>query len=1024
MRILVVEDDQLIVEALTIILVRQNYAIEVATDGQTAWSLIERFEYDLLLLDVTLPNLDGMTLCRQVRAKGLTTPILLLTGRDSGHDKAIGLDAGADDYVVKPFDHEELVARIRALLRRGGALSQPILEWGALQFDPSSCDVRYANQPLNLTPKEYGMLELFLRNSRRVFSCDMILEHLWSYDEMPGAEAVRTHIKGLRQKLKAAGANADLIETVYGIGYRLKPLVQPEPHKLSPAVVEESETQTTTQQQTLRQIAAVWERFRGRVSEQVAVLEQAIAAATLDTLTADLKAAAVREAHTLAGSLGTFGLSNGSAIARRLEQTLQSTTPLTCSDMEALGGLLSQLRHAVDHHVTHNLDAGATSAPLPPSPLVLIVGREAQPEGLIQQLQPLAAPYGITTIAASGFASARKTLYHDHPNAVLVDASGSAQLDESLALIAELNQRKPPVPVLLLADQTDVSDRIHLSRSGKHTLLSPSLPIEQIFGSVLRALSQADPSETQVLAVDDDPNTLAVLQTLLQPWGLRVTTLADPRKFWQTLESVAPDLLILDVEMPYFSGTELCQTIRNDSRWSELPIVFLTVHNDAEMINHVFTVGADDFVSKPIVGSELVTRIVNRLQRHTLACRVAQLHRSRSLVEPRIAQNPTQDALKLVQARLATIIDIADDAIICTDQTQRITLFNQGAENIFGYAAHEALGQPLDLLLPVASVQAHRQHVKAFGRSRQPACRMGERQEIYGRRKDGSEFPAEASISQLKAEDTIIYTVYLRDVSDRKQIERMKDEFVSVVSHELRTPLTSIHGSLKLLASGLLSAESERGKRLLHIAVESTNRLVHLINDILDIERIESGQVKMETVACQLLDLIAAAVTLMQPLAEKAGITLLVTSLPVDLRVDRDRIIQTLTNLLSNAIKCSSVGTTVWLKTALIDDPASPRSRVLLVTVEDKGCGIPADKLEVIFERFQQADSSDSRHHDGTGLGLPICRSIVEQHGGRIWVESVVGEGSIFYFTIPLPSGQSNDLEDNLEGQFVAVTSC
>ena len=161
----------------------------------------------------------------------------------------------------------------------------------------------------------------------------------------------------------------------------------------------------------------------------------------------------------------------------------------------------------------------------------------------------------------------------------------------------------------------------------------------------------------------------------------------------------------------------------------------------------------------------------------------------------------------------------------------------------------------MDLLLPLRFSQAHRQHVIDFGKSSNPARRMGERREIFGRRKDGTEFPAEASISKLDVGQETVYTVILRDITERKQIERMKDEFVSVVSHELRTPLTSIHGSLGMLASGLLPTDSEQGKRLLQIATDSTERLVRLINDILDIERIESGKVKMEREICNLAEL-------------------------------------------------------------------------------------------------------------------------------------------------------------------------
>lgn len=517
-----------------------------------------------------------------------------------------------------------------------------------------------------------------------------------------------------------------------------------------------------------------------------------------------------------------------------------------------------------------------------------------------------------------------------------------------------------------------------------------------------------------------------------------------------------------------------------------------------------------------------------------------------------------EEVLRISQARFAGILEIADDAIISVDKAQRIILFNQGAEKIFGYAAAEVMGQPLDVLLPLRYVQAHRHHVVEFAKSSNQARKMTHRPEIFGRRKNGTEFPAEASISRLHLGEEQVFTVILRDITKRKQaeselerlirqnqlilnavgeglcgldtegkitfvnpaavkllgyqmeeligqsihiilphaksdgtpypltaspiyaslrdggvhqvtdevfrrnngtsfpveyvstpiieqgalvgavvtfkditdrqlVERMKDEFISVVSHELRTPLTSIHGSLGMLASGLLSAESERGKRLLEIAVDSTERLVRLINDILDIERIESGKVTMTKQACDAANLISQAADVMQAMAERYGVTLSVSTdfassqwsvVPCQLSVvtsykqrttddgrrttdnvqvwaDSDRIIQTLTNLLSNAIKFSSGGNTVWLSAQRQEDQ-------IVFQVKDRGRGIPADKLDTIFERFQQVDASDSRNQEGTGLGLAICRSIVQQHGGRIWVESVLGEGSTFYFNLPI----------------------
>jgi DNA-binding response OmpR family regulator/HPt (histidine-containing phosphotransfer) domain-containing protein len=347
MKILVVEDDEFTAGALTSVLDKHRYTIEVASDGQAAWELVQAFGYDLILLDVMLPKLDGISLCQKMRTEGYRMPILLLTGRDSSHDKAIGLDAGADDYVVKPFSEEELMARIRALLRRGGAIAQPILEWGGLHLDPSACEVSYETQLLSLTPKEYGILELFLRNPHRVFNCGMIIEHLWPYEEAPGEEAVRTHIKGLRHKLKKAGVSIDPIETVYGIGYRLKPL--------GSVACAETDNQEASQQ-TLVAVAEVWNRFQKRVAEQIAVLDQAAVALADRSLAQELQQKAIQEAHTLAGALGTFGFMEGSQRAREIEHLLQS-------EQAPKARQLHQLVHALRQEIGH----GPTTSTRPPA---------------------------------------------------------------------------------------------------------------------------------------------------------------------------------------------------------------------------------------------------------------------------------------------------------------------------------------------------------------------------------------------------------------------------------------------------------------------------------------------------------------------------------------------------------------------------------------------------------------------------------------------------------------------------------
>ncbi|MBD2460968.1 response regulator [Oscillatoria sp. FACHB-1407] len=613
MKILIVEDDALIANALTEILSDQTYAVEVATDGQTGWDLLETYSYDLVLLDVMLPQLDGISLCKKLRSHHYTMPVLLLTGRDSGHDKAVGLDAGADDYVVKPFDPEELVARIRALLRRGSTVANPILEWGDLCLDPTLCEVTWQGKPVALTSKEYALMELFLRNRRRVFSCGMILEHLWAYDTMPGEEAVRTHIKCLRQKFKAAGIPTDLVETVYGIGYKLKAEPETAPlADLSPANSKQQASSQLTppaeapyQQHMKTAIAGIWERHKDRVSEQISVIEQAAIALAHGKPERELHQQAYQEAHTLAGSLGTFGFMQGSELARQIEGLLKPEKRLKPSNINTLQSLVEQLRHEIDPPVVSPSAASEL-------PVLLIVDRNS---AATKDLVNAANSQGWRTLVSHDLASTRSHLTQHTPAAVLVDPTCLPDTPERLEFLQTLSHSKPAIPILIYTTQDSLSDRLQFAQMKGCTFLHKPLSAQTILDTVQQLRHRETTMEARLMAVDDDPKVLALLQTLLEPWGLHVTTLDDSRRFWETLEQTAPDLLILDVEMPHVGGIELCQVVRNDAQWGGLPILFLTAHTDAEIVNRVFAAGADDFVSKPIVGPELVARIISRLER-------------------------------------------------------------------------------------------------------------------------------------------------------------------------------------------------------------------------------------------------------------------------------------------------------------------------------------------------------------------------------------------------------------------------
>ena len=262
---------------------------------------------------------------------------------------------------------------------------------------------------------------------------------------------------------------------------------------------------------------------------------------------------------------------------------------------------------------------------------------------------------------------------------------------------------------------------------------------------------------------------------------------------------------------------------------------------------------------------------------------------------------------------------------------------------------------------------------------------------------DGREITVEGTLSSRTEQDRVVDVhAIFDDITARRAVERLKDEFVSVVSHELRTPLTSLRGSLGLLTSGQVGELTPAAQRMTTIAVQNTDRLIHLINDILDLERMESGRIPAERELTSLGPIMRDSVEMVAEMAKRHGVVLEWEPVDLALEVDPHRIRQTLVNLLSNAIKFSRPDSTVWMW-------AERREGDVVVRVADEGRGIPNDRLEAIFGRFQQVDASDSREKGGTGLGLAICRTIVTQHGGRIWAESEPGHGATLSFTLPLP---------------------
>jgi DNA-binding response OmpR family regulator/HPt (histidine-containing phosphotransfer) domain-containing protein len=611
MKILLVEDDEAVIALLTKSLTNHRFIVDAVRDGEMGWAYGSTFEYDLIVTDVMLPKLDGIALCQRFREQEYTIPILMLTVQDSSTARVQGLNAGADDYVIKPFDVEELIARIRALLRRCNATPSLLMSWGDLLLDPVTCEVTYNGRSLILTTKEYELIELLLQDSRHILSNDEILDRLWSSDEFPAEATVRSHIRRLRSKLQDAGAPADFISTMYGRGYYLKALeptnaqsaicaseVEPNPAGLSTARNPQQNAQY------FEFLSETWIATQPQCLAQVKILYQAIQALQSDGLTPQHQSEAHHIAHKLVGTLGLFGLTQGELIARRLEVVLSTAQPISSESAAILNTLVTTLNQEIQSAVTLAFNA----CDLAQVQSILVVSDDGE---FTQSFAKIAAQLCVRCAIAPTLDAAYQSLAQTSPSAIVLR---SPYPNQRLEFLQTLSQHLPRIPILIVGTQDDLRHRLEVSRLGGTFLLEQSLTIAQTIGCAME-LVQSPTLGAKIMFVDDDDLWLRSLPALLEPWRFKVTTLSDPQQFWAVLQSVRPDALVLDIKMPDIDGLELCQILRSDPLWKRLPVLFVSALEDTKTQDKAFRMGADDYLCKPVMGDDLANRIVNRLQR-------------------------------------------------------------------------------------------------------------------------------------------------------------------------------------------------------------------------------------------------------------------------------------------------------------------------------------------------------------------------------------------------------------------------
>lgn len=366
-------------------------------------------------------------------------------------------------------------------------------------------------------------------------------------------------------------------------------------------------------------IAVMAEKLSASLPETIAMFLEVAIALEQDNLGADLRSEGYLQAHRLIGSLGSLGFPEESANARQIEEMLSSDFPLVSSNADSLRRLIKKLEQ-----ITLKSSSKST-VPLPachhshsPLPLLLVVDDDAL---LTQAIELKAENWGMRVQTALNLSTARGKIANEVPDVILLDMMFSNSTENGLILLDELAEREKKIPTVMMTATSGLSTRVMAASKGSCSFIEKPASLEEIRKAVLQGLYQRSSDRSKVMIVDDDQYILSTLRQLLENWNIEVVTLQNPHEFWQVLESADPDLLILDLTMPDYSGIDLCKAVRTDSLWNDLPIVFLSAHSDRETVRQLFIAGADDYLSKPIEESDLYTRILSRLDLSRLSKR-------------------------------------------------------------------------------------------------------------------------------------------------------------------------------------------------------------------------------------------------------------------------------------------------------------------------------------------------------------------------------------------------------------------
>ncbi|WP_448265622.1 PAS domain S-box protein [Nostoc sp. DSM 114159] len=980
-------------------LLNQQYEVEVVSDGVTALAAIRQQMPDLVLTDVMMPRLDGFGLLQSLRANPDTQqiPIILLSARAGEEARIEGLAAGADDYLIKPFSARELLARVEATLKMARMRQEAAQKERELRLIGEAAQQQAEDAYNRINRLLESMTDAFTALDRdwRIIHQNAAAQRI---NGKPLTEVLgKTHWEewpasvGSQLEHQYRRAMAEQIPVHFEHHYYLPPSfdiwleIHAYPSEEGLGIFYRDITARKQSEEALR---VAHQRLTYHVmNSPLAVMEFDSELRVMQWSPQAENVFGWKSQEVLGKRLIDIGFvhAEDEATARR-----EVIAPLVNGDTQSK--TMYNRNYTKDGSIVYcewynsvlRNEAGELISILS---LALDVTERKQAEETLHESEERFR--AIVNQATAGIAQCNMSGQFILVNQKYCEIAGYSREEllhkriqnithpDDLPHNLDLYQR-------LVTQKTDFAvEKRYIRSDGSEVWVNNSVsPVRDAFGHIQSivaiVLDISDRKRAEIALQESEAKFRAVFDQmyqflgLLTPDGMLLETNQNPLTF----ANVEREAVIGKPfwEFPSWNATaelqEIAKTLVAQAAAGQL------FHQEVNLFDASNNLHTFDVSAKPIYAIET----------HQILWVIVE---GRDIS----AQVRLQNALRQEQERSLQLITSSLDGIVAFDADGCCTLWNPAMEQMTGLRQEDVMGRRG---VDVFSVLLDAKTLQGFHPGIEKTVTTFDFHFTHPKTRQHQWIEARYSPLNGGSETHNGGLLTVRDVTQQRELEQMKREFISIISHEIRTPLSSIRGALGLVATGVLDDDPETAKEMLGIANNNIERLVRLVNDVLALNRLESGQVELKKQWCEAATLVQQAFSSVQNLAEANQVDLRSSTGNIQVWADPDWLVQVLVNLINNAVKFSPAGTTVSVN-------VEPQPQQVLFRVTDQGRGIPSEKLETIFGQFQQVNMSDSRQKGGTGLGLSICRLIVQRHGGHIWAESELGRGSKFYFTLPIP---------------------